>query len=43
MIVPSIDIMGGETVQLIGGETHALSAGAPTALLRSLVGLARLR
>ena len=29
MIVPSIDIMGGETVQLIGGETHALSAGDP--------------
>jgi phosphoribosyl-ATP pyrophosphohydrolase len=29
MIVPSIDIMGGQTVQLIGGVEHALSAGDP--------------
>lgn len=32
MIIPSIDIMGGQAVQLIGGETHALSAGDPMAL-----------
>lgn len=32
MIVPSIDVMGGETVQLIGGREHALSAGAPAPL-----------
>ena len=29
MIVPSIDIIGGDAVQLIGGETHALNAGDP--------------
>ena len=29
MIIPSIDIMGGQAVQLIGGETHALDAGDP--------------
>lgn len=29
MIVPSIDLMGGETVQLVGGKTKALSAGDP--------------
>lgn len=29
MIIPSIDIMGGQTVQLIGGREHALDAGDP--------------
>ena len=29
MIVPSIDIQGGSTVQLIGGEQKALDAGDP--------------
>ncbi len=29
MIVPSIDIMGGQTVQLVGGKEHALDAGDP--------------
>lgn len=29
MIVPSIDLMGGQTVQLIGGRDHALDAGDP--------------
>lgn len=29
MIVPSIDLMGGQTVQLIGGKEHALDAGDP--------------
>jgi phosphoribosyl-ATP pyrophosphohydrolase len=29
MIVPSIDLMNGQTVQLIGGEKHALDAGDP--------------
>lgn len=29
MIIPSIDIQGGQTVQLIGGAEHALSAGDP--------------
>ena len=29
MLIPSIDIQGGEVVQLIGGEEKALSAGAP--------------
>lgn len=33
MIVPSIDIVGGTTVQLIGGETPALDAGDPLAVL----------
>ena len=32
MIVPSIDIMNGQAVQLIGGETHALDAGDPMIL-----------
>ncbi|MEZ4442806.1 MAG: phosphoribosyl-ATP diphosphatase [Polyangiaceae bacterium] len=32
MIVPSIDVMGGETVQLVGGKEHALSAGDPAPL-----------
>ena len=32
MIIPSIDIMGGQAVQLIGGETHALDAGDPFAI-----------
>ncbi|MCB1883362.1 MAG: phosphoribosyl-ATP diphosphatase [Geminicoccaceae bacterium] len=29
MIVPSIDLMGGQAVQLIGGETRAIDAGDP--------------
>jgi phosphoribosyl-ATP pyrophosphohydrolase/phosphoribosyl-AMP cyclohydrolase len=29
MIIPSIDLMGGQTVQLVGGEQHALDAGDP--------------
>ncbi len=29
MIVPSIDLMNGQTVQLIGGRDHALDAGHP--------------
>lgn len=29
MIVPSIDLMGGQTVQLVGGERLALQAGDP--------------
>ncbi len=29
MIIPSIDLMGGQAVQLIGGEDHALDAGDP--------------
>lgn len=32
MIIPSIDISEGQTVQLIGGEEHALSAGDPRPL-----------
>ena len=32
MIVPSIDIRGGQAVQLIGGKEHALSAGDPLAV-----------
>ena len=34
MIVPSIDLMGGQTVQLVGGETKALEAGDPRPLAR---------
>jgi len=29
MIIPSIDLMGGQAVQLIGGKEHALDAGDP--------------
>ena len=29
MIIPSIDLMNGQTVQLIGGREHALDAGDP--------------
>jgi phosphoribosyl-ATP pyrophosphohydrolase len=29
MIVPSIDLMGGRTVQLVGGEAEAIDAGDP--------------
>ena len=32
MIIPSIDIQGGETVQLVGGKERALSAGDPIPL-----------
>lgn len=32
MIIPSIDIMGGQAVQLIGGEALAIEAGDPTPL-----------
>jgi phosphoribosyl-ATP pyrophosphohydrolase len=40
MIVPSIDICGGQAVQLVGGETLALEAGDPMPLMErfSLVG-----
>jgi phosphoribosyl-ATP pyrophosphohydrolase len=34
MIVPSIDLEGGQAVQLIGGETKALEAGDPRPLAR---------
>lgn len=34
MIVPSIDIMNGSTVQLIGGEAKALDAGDPRPVAR---------
>ena len=34
MIVPSIDMMGGQTVQLVGGEKKALEAGDPRPLAR---------
>lgn len=33
MIIPSIDIRGGETVQLVGGRDLAISAGDPAAWL----------
>jgi phosphoribosyl-ATP pyrophosphohydrolase len=33
VIVPSIDIVGGTTVQLIGGETRVLDAGDPISVL----------
>lgn len=36
MIVPSIDIQGGSTVQLIGGEEKALDAGDPREMARQL-------
>jgi phosphoribosyl-ATP pyrophosphohydrolase len=29
MIIPSIDLMGGQAVQLVGGKEHALDAGDP--------------
>ena len=32
MLIPPIDLMGGEAVQLIGGKDHALSAGDPRPL-----------
>lgn len=32
MIIPSIDLMGGETVQLVGGREKALDAGDPRPL-----------
>ena len=40
MIVPSLDIVAGSTVQLVGGEEQALDAGDPAAVLArlSLVG-----
>lgn len=33
MIVPSIDIVGGNTVQLVGGERQVIDAGDPRAIL----------
>lgn len=33
MIIPSIDIVAGQTVQLIGGETPVIEAGDPLAVL----------
>ena len=40
MIIPSIDISGGQTVQLVGGENLALEAGDPMPLMKmfSVVG-----
>jgi phosphoribosyl-ATP pyrophosphohydrolase/phosphoribosyl-AMP cyclohydrolase len=35
MIIPSIDLMNGQTVQLIGGEKHALDAGDPRPIATS--------
>jgi len=32
MLIPPIDLMGGQAVQLIGGKEHALSAGDPRPL-----------
>jgi phosphoribosyl-AMP cyclohydrolase / phosphoribosyl-ATP pyrophosphohydrolase len=32
MIIPSIDLMGGQAVQLVGGKEHALDAGDPIPL-----------
>ena len=32
MIIPSIDLMGGQAVQLIGGEAKAIEAGDPRPL-----------
>lgn len=29
MIIPSIDLQGGQVVQLVGGRDHALDAGDP--------------
>lgn len=34
MIVPSIDLQGGQTVQLVGGEKKALDAGDPLPIAR---------
>jgi phosphoribosyl-ATP pyrophosphohydrolase len=34
VIIPSIDLMGGQTVQLIGGREHALDAGDPRPIAR---------
>ena len=34
MLIPPIDLMGGEAVQLIGGKDHALSAGDPRPLAK---------
>lgn len=34
MIVPSIDLQGGESVQLVGGKERALSAGDPRPIAR---------
>lgn len=33
MIIPSIDLQGGEAVQLVGGQAFELSAGDPTPLM----------
>ncbi|MFT7542296.1 MAG: phosphoribosyl-ATP pyrophosphohydrolase/phosphoribosyl-AMP cyclohydrolase [Gammaproteobacteria bacterium] len=35
MIIPSIDLEGGQTVQLVGGEGPALEAGDPRPILKS--------
>ncbi len=34
MIIPSIDLMGGNAVQLVGGERHEVDAGDPRPLAR---------
>ncbi len=35
MIIPSIDLMGGQTVQLVGGKDKALDAGDPRPILEN--------
>jgi phosphoribosylformimino-5-aminoimidazole carboxamide ribonucleotide (ProFAR) isomerase len=42
MIIPSIDLQGGRTVQLVGGERLAVDAGDPAPWLRrfALAGVA---
>jgi phosphoribosyl-ATP pyrophosphohydrolase len=34
VIIPSIDLLGGQTVQLVGGKEHALDAGDPRPIAR---------
>ena len=36
MIIPSIDIQGGSTVQLVGGRDKALDAGDPRSVAERL-------
>lgn len=33
MIIPSIDLVRGRTVQLVGGEAEAIDAGDPVPIL----------
>ena len=43
MIIPSIDISGGQAVQLVGGETLAIEAGDPLPILERFGWSARWR